>query len=527
MRHPRFGALRAHQAAVLKIVQDIINKMHGDTTFADITPGGGKTLLAAIFANLLIEAGLVDAVVAMVPSVALLNQLRDGFFVPDRGLTRRLAVWGQKGQRVGQRSTGGHDCVGWLLSYSTPPSTIRKVLESLKGKRILFIPDEFHHIGAKREGDSADDTDETGRVAESVRKTWKAAADLLRFGFDKKRKDGTVKEHVSGAVFSLLMSGTTWRHDGLDLPYLENHRGFDGLPQADIHYSRRNALEEHAVLPMIFVLRDGEVRFSLRGVEYTQTLSSADGKLRAPALRAFLEGDATSRSVLDECVEHWRDYRTNRYRSRMLVLCRTRADARRWADYLRDVLKVGEVALAIGNEPDAAKTIQRFRNGSHGDVLVTVRMAYEGFDVPNITHVACLTNVRSTQFLDQCFNRATRVNHTCGLSWEQQSAYIFAPCDIATQRYANTIHADQRHLVEGSGHTEARQATESTVRRIRTDFSVIEALPGGVREGDEEGLLTAEDSARVQRIKKAIGGMFDWSPRAVLAAAAKLREEAP
>jgi hypothetical protein len=82
--------------------------------------------------------------------------------------------------------------------------------------------------------------------------------------------------------------------------------------------------------------------------------------------------------------------------------------------------------IAISNDsPAATKAIDQFKGLRRPklDALVTVQMAYEGMDVPQISHVVCLTGIRSKPWLEQCFARAARVYNG------KKYGYIWVPDD--------------------------------------------------------------------------------------------------
>ena len=514
MIHPVYGPLRKHQAAAVALARLILEGLKSGTIFADVTPGGGKSLMAVILANLLLDAGFFHVVVWMAPSIALLKQVRDGFHQPGRGLLRHLAVWGEKKRvSVGQRSTRGHECVGYVLTYATTLGSIQAMLRALRGKRILLILDECHRLSVDPSGkanDAAEDLPGLARTGKPRSRTeeakqWQPKVDLLR----------------SKAAMTLMMSGTSWRHDGRKMPYLDGHYDADGALTPDISYSRKEALDDKATLPMLFDLADAEVEFEVAGRSYKMMLSKAPVELRPKALRTFLASPMTRNELIDNAVSHWRQYRAERYRSRMLVLCSTQQDARDVADYLTHTLKAGDVVTALGDEPDAARKLGRFRSMNEGDILVTVKMAFEGFDVPDISHVIVLSVERSITYLDQCLNRATRVNYDpnrCGLPWEKQAAYIFMPKDGAGAEYVETIHKSQRHLDSGV-HEERERAIAATTRTStrKSTFVAKGATPKGHGFGDDDGLLTPEQSEMVARARVEIPEVFDWKPRAILA----------
>jgi superfamily II DNA or RNA helicase len=112
-------------------------------------------------------------------------------------------------------------------------------------------------------------------------------------------------------------------------------------------------------------------------------------------------------------------------------------------EYLAHVLNAGLRARIATSEDsgEAARDIKAFRAGRF-DALVTVAMAYEGLDVPSISHIACLTNIRSAPWIEQMTARAVRIDPDAG-PYATQRAYVFAPSDVLFREIAQKIEADQ------------------------------------------------------------------------------------
>ncbi len=75
-------------------------------------------------------------------------------------------------------------------------------------------------------------------------------------------------------------------------------------------------------------------------------------------------------------------------------------------------------------------------------MLVTVGMAYEGMDCPEITHVACLTHIRSRGWLEQMVARATRFDPLGGC-YERQRAVVYHPDDPMFRSFRTAIETEQ------------------------------------------------------------------------------------
>ena len=87
-----------------------------------------------------------------------------------------------------------------------------------------------------------------------------------------------------------------------------------------------------------------------------------------------------------------------------------------------------DIRLATSSERDAHEALAAFRLLPEPSILVTVAMAYEGLDAPEVAVVAALTHIRSGPWLEQMIARATRVDPNAG-SYEGQQALVFRPND--------------------------------------------------------------------------------------------------
>jgi excinuclease UvrABC helicase subunit UvrB len=86
------------------------------------------------------------------------------------------------------------------------------------------------------------------------------------------------------------------------------------------------------------------------------------------------------------------------------------------------------------------------------NILVTIAMAYEGLDIPEISHTACLTHIRSKPWIEQMFARAVRINPDAG-PWGDQIAYIFSPDDSLMRTIVEEIDREQ---TRAAGNTQAK-----------------------------------------------------------------------
>ena len=98
--------------------------------------------------------------------------------------------------------------------------------------------------------------------------------------------------------------------------------------------------------------------------------------------------------------------------------------------------------LATSDESDAHETLARFRLTAEPSVLVTVAMAYEGLDAPEVAVVAALTHIRSRAWLEQMIARATRVDPNGG-PYATQRTLVFHPDDPLFARFRHSVETEQ------------------------------------------------------------------------------------
>lgn len=362
-----------------------------------ITPGGGKSMLPVIAASQLIGP-VADRICWVVPRRSLQQQAEQEFLKP-----RMRELLGN--QHTIRRSTNEADpcrgLVGFVTTYQAIGMGNSHLRQEFSQRRYILVLDEPHHI---EEGGA-----------------WETALAPL----------------VKRAALTVYMSGTLERGNQKRIAFLPYASGLagevvnlHGSPgTAAISYSRREALLEQAILPIHFELMDGTAEWIGRdGVTYSSRLSEAN-KDTPEAIYTALKTQFAYQ-LLEETVGHWTMYRQTHPRAKLLVVTANIEDAKKYLDHLK---KQG-IKAAIATSDDstlAATNIELYRTVGRPrslDALVTVAMAYEGLDVPSITHIACLTHIRSKPWIEQMIARATRFDEPAG-PWDGQMAFVYTPDD--------------------------------------------------------------------------------------------------
>ena len=419
--------LRKHQAEFLKICKRIkagepINKI-----LMLVTPGGGKSLIPVIAAAQLLpnqasgggfQGTIADKVCWVVPRINLQEQAEKNF---DDPYFRELLGHQNRIRANNNKPDQSRSMAGYVVTYQAVSANPTLHAHELERKRYILVLDEFHHAW---EGGS-----------------WHQALQPL----------------VDNAVLVILVTGTDERGDGKPIAFMP-YKAIDGgitpnwsdsTDRRVIRYTRGDALREGAIVPLHFELQDGEAKWIDKAGQdcAVESLAEAGGDTSA-AIYTALNTDFAYQ-VLIKCVDHWKAHKATNPRAKLLVLAPSipKAD-----QYLKWLQEVGIIAVKATSDEsrEAQEAIRRFKKYHSKsdsktpdavDALVTVAMAYEGLDVPAITHIACLTHIRSTPWLEQAWARAARVDREAGS--KKDIGVIFVPDDELARSCIEKILQEQ------------------------------------------------------------------------------------
>lgn len=499
MRVPTSRPLRSHQQLLAGVIEAIVT---GQTDSRDIlaavTPGGGKSLLPVIAAARLIAAGIVERVCWVVPRDSLRLQAEEAFADP----AWRAALGHSLSLRAADNTPNpSRGLAGYITTYQGVAAAPALHLREFRRHRTLLVIDEVHHLPSLADTDPETAT-EIAKPDEDQASAWSRAILPL----------------LECAAVRLLLSGTLERADGrgiLWLPYRKGARAktreiaLDAPGWAVIGYSRAQALRERAVLPVTFGALDGEARWKDtrwgdEGVEVGPHRLAAPypNETTRPALFTALR-TGFAEALLREAFVGIRDLRARRRRERglapgeaapglgkLLVVAPDQENARRYLDTVRGWLprrQAERIALlATSDTPRSHEAVAAFRHYPEPSILVTVAMAYEGLDVPEVAVVAALTHIRSRPWLEQMVARATRVDPHAG-PYEAQRALVFHPDDPLFQRFRIRMETEQGTLA---------RVPRRYARQARLPFWLAEEL---AREQEKDGIVPLESNALALR----------------------------
>lgn len=412
---------RKHQQAAIDIAAEDEFGRSFNRILAAVTPGGGKSCLPIIFGNAMIKNRLASKICWVVPRDSLRKQAEREFSNQRyRGLLGHNMTIRAAGNDVDpSRGTDGYATTYHAISCD--PDLHR---HEFQRHRYLLVLDEVHHV--------AEDGD------------WHRA----------------LRPMVDLAAGVVLLSGTLSRADGQRIAFVDYEMDRGGevpcLSDTDttriIRYTRTDALTEQAVLPIYFERTDGSALWmdNQAGSEDSVNSLRGAGDLTSKALHTALR-EEYALGLMGDMIDHWRGHVEHNPRAKFLVVAPNIVLARSYLNRLR-TLGVQDVDIAVSDDGKEAKdNIERLkgnpRYGSELSGLVTVAMAYEGLDCPQITHIACLTHIRSHEWIEQMLARATRVDYGAG-PYSEQSAYVWAPDDDLFSSAIEKIQAEQARFLK-------------------------------------------------------------------------------
>lgn len=411
--------LRAHQSEMRRICQAIRlgewpSNGERPLILSNTVTAGGKSALPVIAAAELIPAK-ADRILVVVPRTALQEQAEAAF----QASWLRSELGHQMEIRASTNEVNpSRDKVGYVTTYQAIAANPGLHHAELRRHRYILVLDEAHHI---EEGGT------THRALEPL--------------FDL-------------AAVVIVQTGTLERSTGKPIAFIPYEQSEDGLTVPvgrsgnvwSIRYTRPVALAERAIIPLQATLIDGRFGWgSETGAQIAIQSFNEAGKQINAAIWTALRTDYAEQ-LLAECVGSWREARALNPRAKLLVIAPTQVLAREYRDELT-AMGVRRVGVATQDEgPDAQKTIRRYKRSAGDpaalDALVTVMMAYEGLDVPSITHIAFLSHIRFAGWIDQALGRGIRVDPDAG-PWESQLCQVFAPNDELFTQTVARIYAEQ------------------------------------------------------------------------------------
>lgn len=415
--------LREWQKDCLEKIKTGIDNLQ--TSFTVVAcPGAGKSILQAVFAKHLLDKGLVDYILNIVPSDTLRNS-NARVFKDSVGINLCTVRPGNGEMEQGFVTT--YQMISRRMNLDALVTPLTK-----EGKRFAVIADEVHH------GSSHEDS---------------------RYG-------DVLSQIVERATFSLTVSGTLWRSDKQlisGVTYEQGPEGYYAVP--DFEYSLEQATLDGVVVPVHFSELNGSVVFQVKDLVTQETTNKVvNGTSRATEHRAKAaykhlmnpEGEFCKellRQASSELSVKIRKHNTltpEALPPAGLVVASSKNHAEKIALLLKEITGE-EPAVVHGDRLNNKETIQQFTDGElPNQWLVSVGMVSEGVDIPRIKVLAYLTTARTELVFHQIVGRSMRTR--VGPDGEALSEYssVFMPSTPALHRYVSSFVVSQPKVASKS-----------------------------------------------------------------------------
>lgn len=380
------------------------------------SPGSGKTLAYQAAATNLLRDDAIDVVAAFAPRLTLATQCELDYRCGDDGHYRlfdermRLESILHKNNRPPMTPPGATK-TGYVSTYASLVTDPRVHLQWARehAGRFLLIGDEAQFLGAR--GGELDDISGT------------------------KAGDYFLEMHEL-AAHTIMLTGTERRADNGELILAKYEQRDDGkkylIPDVRARYSDGIAQGYLRRFEATKIDSDVERLYLTKDITKTEALSE-----NGDQLRGVLEQEKVWKPLADQCVEQLRNARASSMDYKGLIACQRQDHARQVHKYLKS--RGVKSALAVSDDNGAMESLDRFKFDD-SEILVTVRMAFLGYDCKDITVVGLLTNYRDFGHLEQLVGRGLRVKP--GIPADRQICRIVAPDDPAMSRFLEHLQQE-------------------------------------------------------------------------------------
>jgi superfamily II DNA or RNA helicase len=372
------------------------------------TPGAGKTVFGLRIAAELLSDRTIEAVTIVTPTEHLKHQWAEAAAIAG------IAIDSNFRNTTGATSS---DFQGVAVTYAQVAAhpTLHRV--RTENRKTLVILDEIHHGGdAKSWGDA-------------------------------------VREAFTPAVRRLSLTGTPFRSDDSQIPFITYEPDGEGLlrSRADHSYGYADALADGVVRPVVFLAYSGEASWrTSAGEEFTARLGEPlTAEQNARAWRTALDpGGEWIPAVLQAA-----DTRLNQMRAAGipdaggLVIASDQESARAYAKILHRLSwNAEEPTVVLSDDPKASGRIAEFAE-STDRWMVAVRMVSEGVDVPRLAVGVYATSASTPLFFAQAIGRFVRSRK------KGETASVFVPSVPVLLELASELEAQRDHVL-GKPHRE-------------------------------------------------------------------------
>ena len=378
---------------------------------ATATPGAGKTDFALWVAHTFLQKKYATRLVVVAPTENLKEQ------------------WALSAARMGididpefKNSQGreASDYHGCVITYAQLGLDPRVHELNVFAEKTIVVFDEVHHAG-----------------------------ESLSWG------DG-VKQAFENAVFRLELSGTAFRSDDNQIPFITYEAG---ISVADFDYSYAEALKDNVCRPVFFNVFDGEMKYKVGTENFEHSFTDIIEKDLVPKrLKTALDPTGGwMNTVIIEAHNKLMELRSTSHKDAAgLVFAINQNHARDISQVLFEITGV-RPEVVLSDESNGCHKIDRFKKSSD-PWIICVKMISEGIDIPRLRVGAYFTNVKADLFFRQAIGRFVRV--IASMKGLNQDAFIFMPKDPDLVKLAEEIEKERVHALADCTSGEAGEQGE-------------------------------------------------------------------
>ena len=517
---PRFQ-LRRHQHA---LVSNLARYAHGSLSdvnshgamVAEALPGGGKSLLGVMCASSLVGAGIYKRALWVTPRKNLVYQAKDDVRQwPQVGATQDNIEWAKAavfnpGNILAReveggideinlgRSEGGREYVLGLASYqlisTNPARFLRWVSQAptfliLDEAQLLYGYDDM--LGEESPKDSCW-REKMCDIVEAARKS-------------------------RAASWFLLMSGRLSRADRSTVPWVDYGPGVPPTqdpermyPKAHIVYDLADAQADQSHVTIDFDFYNGQSKFACNDEVVEQELRLGSSRHYGNLIRAWLSDKRVWQTVIDDMLQSISKYNESvGCQSRWIVIAHSIDQADEYAAYLSSVKQKPLCIHQQKTEMFVRNELRAFRRRERGYTgIVSVEMAYLGLNVPDLSHMAYMHDIRTDEWLWQAIHRVTRNDYKSSVPYKDQIARILCPNDPKMKAVAEKFLELQKASAT-AGRAKASAGSGSTAGQPR-EQAKVQYIEGSIlgREFQTQGRIVP-NSNLVDRVLRTVPDLHD------------------
>jgi superfamily II DNA or RNA helicase len=251
-----------------------------------------------------------------------------------------------------------------------------------------------------------------------------------------------IKNSFQDAAFRLAISGTAFRSDDNQIPFIKYNENNTSI--ADYTYSYDRAIRDNVCRPVYFTMFDGQMNWKVAEQEFEHTFRDhLEPDQVSKRLRTALDPHGNwIRDVLRAADQKLTEIRRAHTNAAILVSAATQKHAKEIAKVIEEITGILP-PVVVSNEGDGSEKIEAFKR-SNDRWLVSVRMVSEGVDIPRLRIGVYFTIIKSELYFRQFTGRFVRVLkdlHT-------QDAYLFIPQDKDIVKLAEKIQEERDHALD-------------------------------------------------------------------------------